>query len=98
MDEIIIEETKKDKKQKKQKVKLSKNEKKQKKIEDIKNNPEKHNKVRRLFFGIGKEFWRISWLKKNKILYWFLVTILIIIVFGAIFTAVSYISEAFINL
>ncbi len=95
MEEVIVRESKKEKKQK---VKLSKEEKKQNKIEDRKNNPEKYNKTKRLFFGIGKEFWRISWLKNNKILYWFLVALLTIIVFGVIFTAVSYVSEAFINL
>lgn len=98
MEEKIIQEIKKPSKNRKEKIKLSKSEKKKIREESIKNNPEKHNKIRRLFFGVGKEFWRISWLKKNKILYWFLVTILIIIVFGAIFTAVSFVSEAFINL
>lgn len=96
MEEIIVE--RKTKTKNKEKTKLSKQQKKEKKIEDKKNNPEKYNKGKRLFFGIGKEFWRISWLKKKRILYWFLVTLLIIVVFGIIFTSISYVTEAFINL
>ena len=93
---IIVDDSSTQESEKKKKP--SKEERKAKRKEEEKNNPEKHNKVRRLFFGVGKEFWRISWLKKDKIFYWFLVVMLILIVFAIIFGAVAYISEAFINL
>ncbi len=95
---ILTNKKKKDKKEKKQK--LTKEEKKAKKAEKKAKkeaNPEKYYKVRRLFFGIGKEFLRISWISKNKILYYFLITVFVVVVLAAIFSVITYVITAYVN-
>jgi len=45
----------------------------------------------RLFYGVGKEFNRITWTSKDKIVWNFLVIIIIAIVLTLIFVGVDYI-------
>ncbi len=109
-EEIILTSSKKEKPIKKKKQKLSKEEAKAAKLlkkeqnkakrelhkKEKNENPENYYKGRRLFYGIGKESLRISWLKKHKILYYFLVVFFWMTVLALIFSAISIISLQFI--
>jgi len=45
----------------------------------------------RLFYGVGKEFNRITWTSKDKIVWNFLVIVIITIILTLIFVGVDYI-------
>ncbi len=95
-EEVILTEKRK-KKEKKQK--LTKEEKKAKKElrkKEKQENPENYYRFRRLFFGVGKESLRISWLKKNKILYYSLIVFFSLILLALIFSAIAIVAVKFI--
>ncbi len=88
-----------DKRKKEKKPKLTKEEKKAKrelKKKEKKENPENYYRCRRLFFGIGKESLRISWLKKNKIWYYTLIVFFSLIILALLFSAIAVIAVKFI--
>ncbi|MGL5591439.1 MAG: preprotein translocase subunit SecE [Mycoplasmoidaceae bacterium] len=58
---------------------------------------EKKHKAKRLFFGLGKEFWRISWPTNKKILNDFITTIIVMTFFVLIFYGVGVLIAAFIK-
>lgn len=44
---------------------------------------------RRFFFGVGKEFKRISWISKKEMFNNFLIVVFLIVIFALIFTGIS---------
>lgn len=58
---------------------------------------EKKHKTKRLFFGLGKEFWRISWPTNKKILNDFITTVIVMIFFTLIFYGVGVLIGSFIK-
>lgn len=44
---------------------------------------------RKFFFGVGKEFKRISWISKKELFNNFLIVVFLIVVFALIFTGIS---------
>lgn len=60
---------------------------KQSKQKKIKKNYGEH--FRRFFFGIGKEFKRISWISKKEIFNNFFIVVFLIVIFALIFTGIS---------
>ncbi len=94
-EEVVLTEKKKERKEK-----LTKEEKKHKKAlmkKEKQENPENYYRGRRLFFGIGKESLRISWLKKNKIWYYTLIVFFSLILLALIFSAISIVAIKFIH-
>lgn len=55
----------------------------------IKKNKNKSNKWKKFFYGIGKEFGRISWINKKEIGTSFAIVLVVIIFFALIFTGIS---------
>ncbi|MGL5640179.1 MAG: preprotein translocase subunit SecE [Mycoplasmoidaceae bacterium] len=58
---------------------------------------EKKHKTKRLFFGLGKEFWRISWPTNKKILNDFITTVIVMTFFILIFYGVGVLIATFIK-
>ncbi|MGL4617398.1 MAG: preprotein translocase subunit SecE [Mycoplasmoidaceae bacterium] len=58
---------------------------------------EKKHKGKRLFFGLGKEFWRISWPTNKKIINDFITTVIVMTFFTLIFYGVGVLIAAFIK-
>lgn len=52
---------------------------------------------RKFFFGVGKEYKRITWLTKKQLFYNFMIAIAIIIIFAAIFTGISLMMVRFVG-
>ncbi|MEF9984938.1 MAG: preprotein translocase subunit SecE [Malacoplasma sp.] len=44
---------------------------------------------RRFFFGVGKEFKRISWISKKEMFNNFFIVVFLIVIFALIFTGIS---------
>ncbi|MDE7099830.1 MAG: preprotein translocase subunit SecE, partial [Malacoplasma sp.] len=71
-----------------------KEEKREKIVVDLKkeaklNKAKKENKFKKFFFGVGKEFQRITWTPKKELASSFLVIIVVIVFFGVIFTLIG---------
>ena len=66
-------------------------------IPEINYKDEKKHKTKRLFFGLGKEFWRISWPTNKKILNDFITTVIVMIFFTLIFYGVGVLIGTFIK-
>lgn len=69
-------------------------EKKEKIVVDLKkesklNKAKKENKFKKFFFGIGKEFQRVTWTSKKELASNFLIIIVVIVFFGVIFTLIG---------
>lgn len=99
-----LEDQKNKKKKFKQILKEKKELEKQESIvDDIKtkkqkqNDPERKNRIKRLFFGIGKEFWRVTWPKKMEIFNNLVTVIIITLVLAAILTGVTFLITNFVN-
>ena len=52
-------------------------------------NGKKENRFKKFFFGVGKEFERISWTSRKELASSFLITIVVVCFFGVIFTLIS---------
>lgn len=61
------------------------------------NDPERKNRFKRLFFGVGKEFWRVTWPKKIEMLNNFVTVIIITLVLAGILTGVTFLITNFVN-
>ena len=71
-----------------------KEEKREKIVVDLKkeaklDKAKKENKFKKFFFGVGKEFQRITWTPKKELASSFLVIIVVIVFFGVIFTLIG---------
>lgn len=66
------------------------------KIEKAKD-PERKNRVKRLFFGVGKEFWRVTWPKKGEMFNSFITVIIILLVLASILTGITFLITTYIN-
>lgn len=60
-----------------------------KKGKEKKEKKEKNKTFQKFFFGVGKEFKRISWLPKKNLFSNLLVVLVLVIIFAAIFTGIS---------
>lgn len=54
-----------------------------------KNKKKKNSKWKKFFYGIGKEFGRISWIKKKEIATSFAIVLAVVIFFALIFWGIS---------
>ncbi len=77
----------------KEEVELSPN----KKNKNINFSDEKKHKSKRLFFGLGKEFWRITWPKKMKVANDFVTTIIVLLFFVLIFSGIGLLIGTFVK-
>ena len=71
-----------------------KEEKREKIVVDLKkeaklSKAKKENKFKKFFFGVGKEFQRITWTPKKELASSFLIIIVVIVFFGVIFTLIG---------
>lgn len=72
-----------------EKVYVENNEKENLSTEIKKNKKKKNNRWKRFFYGIGKEFGRISWIKKKEIATSFAIVLAVVIFFSLIFWGIS---------
>ncbi|RXY97089.1 preprotein translocase subunit SecE [Malacoplasma penetrans] len=70
-------------------VKESKSKTKNKKDKQIKAKTKKTNGFKKLFFGVGKEFERVTWTTKKELASSFLITLVVVAFFAIIFTVIS---------
>lgn len=47
------------------------------------------SQFKRFFYGVGKEFERTSWTKKQELTYSFFITLIVLFVLALIFTAIA---------
>lgn len=100
-DDLIIAKDHNEIKSNQNEIKLNQNEENLKPNEsnspEINYKDEKKHKTKRLFFGLGKEFWRISWPTNKKILNDFITTVIVMIFFTLIFYGVGVLIGSFIK-
>lgn len=100
-DDLIIAKDHNEIKSNQNEMKLNQNEENLKPNEsnspEINYKDEKKHKTKRLFFGLGKEFWRISWPTNKKILNDFITTVIVMIFFTLIFYGVGVLIGSFIK-
>lgn len=70
-------------------VKESKPKTKKKTDKQIKAKTKKTNGFKKLFFGVGKEFERVTWTTKKELASSFLITLVVVAFFAIIFTVIS---------
>lgn len=56
-----------------------------------------HNKFKRLFFGVGKEFYRITWPTKREIANNFLTIFFVVLVLASLLITVSLVIINYVN-
>lgn len=81
--------------QKKENIELVKS--KKSNDQEVNYRDESKHKTKRLFFGLGKEFWRISWPSNKKILNDFITTIIVMTFFTLIFYGIGFLIGTFIK-
>ncbi|MGL4647668.1 MAG: hypothetical protein ACRCVI_02975 [Mycoplasmoidaceae bacterium] len=64
---------------------------------DIQLNDEKKHKTKRLFFGLGKEFWRITWPNGKKIFNDMVTSIIVLTFFVLLFTGIGILIGTFVK-
>ncbi|MGL4768611.1 MAG: preprotein translocase subunit SecE [Mycoplasmoidaceae bacterium] len=83
-------------KKRKEKAEFVAQETKLKKIKQ--KDPENKNKLKRLFYGVGKEFWRVTWPTKKEMFNNFITVIIISLILAAMMTGIAWIITDKVNI